>query len=174
MNFFYYFEEDFEQLIESLEPKEDAIFGEAEGRLLFQIKDKKYALDFNPYTLDGKLVLNIEFKLLTLPNIDNILKHFDNDTQRKAYIQKFQMSMTKTGNAQEVLRTVAAGIIKYINKQVPDYVTYTAENDSRHNLYRKMFQIIMKKVGANFEEITASPFGYDLTDTNEFWYRRVI
>jgi len=140
----------------------------------FEVGNKKYEVRADmKITSDKKTIGEFKFYLINNPKFPKA-KDFSNDIQYQIALQKSQVGITGTGDAFSILTKVINIISKYCENKKIDYITFTANEENRKELYRKILTRLIKKYNIPYIELTHNPLDGSLLSDEEFWMKRTI
>ena len=136
----------------------------------FQIKQYIYNVDITESIViaTNKKILTIKFKLM---NGENQPKRDDfvTDQQYNIALQKSQIGITGTGNSTVVFKKVIGAIITALKDSKPNYITFSADEDNRRNLYGKIIKTIEKYIPVKYKQLDHNPVDNCDLNEGEFW-----
>jgi hypothetical protein len=65
-------------------------------------------------------------------------------------------------------------LIDSIKEIQPDYITFTADEESRQSLYRRFVQVMSKYASTKYNRIVVNPLTGDSVGNEEFWLEKVL
>ena len=136
----------------------------------FTIKNLIYHVEITESVVlqTNKRILEIKFKLMNTPNAPK-RSNFQTDQQYNIALQKSQVGITGTGNVRPVLKKVIGAIIGALREFNPNYVTFTADEESRKSLYGKMIDIVQKYIPFQYKRLDRNPLTSEELEKGEFW-----
>lgn len=138
----------------------------------FEIGEKKYEVRADiKMTVDKKTIGEFKFYLMNNPKFPKA-KDFQNDTQYQIASQKSRVGITGTGDNFSILTKVINIISKYSENNKLDYITFTADEENRQDLYKKILTRLVKKYNIPYKELTNNPLDGSSLSKEEFWMQR--
>jgi hypothetical protein len=139
----------------------------------FKVKDLLYQVEITESLLPtSEKMIEIKFKLLNNPSAPKRVD-FKTDQQYQIALQKSQIGISGTGNPHGVFARVMGVLIESINSIQPDYITFTADEESRQNLYERMLKLMSKYSSIKYNKISINPLTGDKVGNEEFWLERM-
>ena len=140
----------------------------------FNINDHKYEVRADiKTTSDGKTIREFKFYLMNNPK-SPMPKDFNNDIQYQIALKKSQVGITGTGNYFSVLTRVINIIAKYCENEKLNFITFTANEENRQGVYRKILKKLSDIHNLPYTELKYNPIDGSVLSDEEFWMERTI
>ena len=116
----------------------------------YKFKDLVYEVDITEFLviLPGKKVIEIKFKSMNNSNAPV--------------------------SPPSVSTEIMGVLIDSIKEIQPDYITFTADEESRQSLYRRFVQVMSKYASTKYNRIVVNPLTGDSVGNEEFWLEKVL
>lgn len=166
---------DMEKFIEGLELNPNFVINPDKNIKIFpfEINDKKYEVRADiKVTADKHTIGEFKFYFMNNPKFPKI-KDFETPQQYQIALQKSQLGITGTGDNFSILTQVINIISKYSENNKLDYITFTADEENRQDLYKKILVKLIKKYNIPYEELENNPLDGTPLSKEEFWMRRI-
>jgi len=163
-------DEEIEKLLsEELEPSFDIKQVGNTKKYEFNVKTLIYSVEVTESIMieTNKKILSVKFRLMNNPNAPH-REDFQDERQYQVALQKSQIGITGTGNAQPVFKRVLGAIITHIRTFEPNYITFIGD-ENRVGLYNKIMKLTKKYVSFDYKSLDKNPIDNSELGTGEFW-----
>jgi len=138
----------------------------------FKVKELLYRVEITESILpNSKKMIEVKFKLMNNPKSPKRF-NFKTDQQYQIAIQKSQIGITGTGASHGVFARVMGVLIESVKEIQPDYITFTADEESRQSLYWKIVKLMNKYVTIKYNRLSINPMTGNNVGDEEFWLER--
>lgn len=136
------------------------------------VSDKVYHIDYVVGLTQSKdRIFEFKFRLMNNPKLPK-KSEFKTDQQYQIAVQKSQVGITGTGDAKKVFNAVVSVIVKIIREELPEYITFQADEDNRKRLYKFIINDVIKKIGG-YISINKHPVNNVDIEDGEFWLKKI-
>jgi hypothetical protein len=121
-------------------------------------------------TEEGKRVFDFKFRLMNNPKSPKS-SDFKTDLQYQIALRKSQYGITGTGNSKKIFDKVISIMVKILNTERPEYISFQADEKNRQKLYTLLLRTILKKI-KGYEYIDENPITGEMNGPGDFWLER--
>lgn len=165
--------ENVDVIVDSLDSKDIKIDDESSKIFGFEISELKYEVRFDiQLTKNNEKIAEVKFYLLNNPKKPK-RKDFNTDNQFDIAMKKSQVGITNTGHYFSVLSYVVNIIKMYCEKHKVDYITFTADEKNRQQLYMRVLKKVIDKYKLPYFQIFKNPINGEELNDEEFWLKRL-
>jgi hypothetical protein len=134
--------------------------------------NKIYHLEYT-VSLDekGKRIFEFKFKLMNNPKGPK-RSDYKTGRQYKIAVQKSQVGITGTGDAKQVFDKVISVLIKILQSESPEYVTFQAQEENRQRLYLLLLKNAIQQI-KNYKSLDKNPLTNNNVEDGEFWLEKI-
>jgi len=117
-------------------------------------------------TQSNEKIFEFKFKLMNNPKLPK-KSDFKTDQQYQIALQKSQIGITGTGDAKKVFNAIVSVMVKIIKEELPEYITFQADEENRKKLYKLMVKDVLTKIG-RYQPIDKHPVTDEMVGIGEF------
>ena len=130
----------------------------------------RYEAEESIEPISNTRIIEIKFRLLNNPKQPD-RKNYNSDIQYNIDVRQSQIGLSETGNSIKVFKKVLGATVKVIKETTPNYISFTADGESRQSLYERLIEM-MKKYISNYSKTDINPITQEPYGNEEFWLKR--
>ena len=138
----------------------------------FEVDGMKYKLEINLSLYKDDKIADVKFMLLNNPKSPK-KSNFENDRQYLIALKTSQIGITGTGNPFKILSKVLSLLNYYTKEENIKYLSFTADEENRQSLYKKILHRLINKVNIPYKILTTNPITGDELNSEEFWIEKI-
>lgn len=138
----------------------------------FEVDGMKYKLEINLSLYNNEKIAEVKFLLLNNPKSPK-LSNFKNDKQYQIALRKSQVGITGTGKPFKILSKVLSLLNYYTKEENIKYISFTADETNRQELYAKILQKLIDKAKIPYKKLDTNPLTGEELTSEEFWIEKI-